>query len=276
MPNISANFSLSKAKWIHREERSEFEDADDERINRYSGQWMNRTFGYLTDGFFNSQEEIDNETVDQDQGGNVSIRPGDIRFVDYNGDGVITSRDQVVIGKGTTPESIFGLNASANYKGLDFSMLWQGAGGFVSIFNYDANIGGLFLGAGAPTTYQWEYQWNPDHPEKAKLPAPNINGVTSHNKRLNDNYVKNATYIRLKNISLGYSLPKSFLMGSGIEKCRIYVAASNLITFYNFGIFKDYDPESTEEYVSTRPGKIDTQENYPIQKVLSVGLNITL
>ncbi|QGY43673.1 SusC/RagA family TonB-linked outer membrane protein [Maribellus comscasis] len=265
--NITANYSWSRAKWLHYEERETFEDADDERIHKVSGKWTNRTLGYLTDGFFNSQEEIDNETVDQDQGGNVSIEPGDIRYVDYNGDGIITERDKVVLGKGTTPESMFGINMSASYKGFDFSMLWQGASGFVSRFNNDNNIGGLRASAGVPLAYQWEYQWNPDHPEDAQLPAPNVAGVKAHNMYLNDMYIKDATYMRLKNVTFGYNLPKSFLNSTGIEKVRFFISGLNLLTFYDFGIFKDYDPEITSS---------NAQETYPIQRVFSAGVNVTL
>ena len=86
--------------------------------------------------------------------------------------------------------------------------------------------------------------------------------------------MKDASYVRLKNLSIGYSISPTILNGSGIEKCRVYLAATNFITFSNMGIFKDYDPETTRNYESAT--KINAQETYPIQKVISVGLNITL
>ncbi|MEQ6122484.1 TonB-dependent receptor [Reichenbachiella sp. MALMAid0571] len=263
--NISGNVTLTRAKWIHFEER-EFDEGDDQRINKQSGQWANRTFGYLTEGFFKSQDEIDAATIDYDQSGNVSLSPGDIKYVDTNMDGVITGDDRVELGKGTTPELMFGLNAEATFKGFDFSMLWQGASNYVTIFT-GANLGGFQSGAGIPLTYQWEYQWNEENPNAAKLPAANFSGISNYNNRQSDISVQDATYLRLKNVSIGYVIPKSLLDKVGIKKVRVYASGMNVFTFSGLGIFKDYDPEISSS---------NAQSTYPIQKTYSLGINITL
>ena len=96
-------------------------------INRTEGQWTNRYFGYVSDGLFQSQEQIDNHSVDQDQNGNTSLLPGDIIYKDLDGDGVITSLDQDVIGFGGTANINFGLDLGLTYKAFSFSALFQGA-----------------------------------------------------------------------------------------------------------------------------------------------------
>ncbi len=263
--DISGNITFARAKWIHKEER-EFTPGDDERINRQSGQWVNRTFGYLTDGLFNTQEEIDNATINYDQADNATLSPGDYKYVDVNGDGIITVNDQVELGRGRTPEVMFGLNTSASYKGFDFSMLWQGASRFVQWFSGD-NIAGLRQGSTNPLEYQWKYQWNPDNIENAELPAANLVGLSVYNDRRTDVSTKDATYVRLKNLSIGYSLPSSPLSTIGVKRLRLYISGTNLLTFANLGIFEDYDPEIS---------RTDSQRTYPIQKVYSIGINITL
>ena len=94
---VSPNFTFARAKWGDVFDQEDFDDPDQERINGRSGQWVNRNFGYLTDGIFMSQEEIDAHPVDQDEADNSTLRPGDFKYQDLNGDGVINFRDQDVI-----------------------------------------------------------------------------------------------------------------------------------------------------------------------------------
>jgi hypothetical protein len=123
--DISGNISWSRSKWMHFEEPV-YTDPDQQRLFEISGNWADRTIGYRTDGIFTSQEQIDNLGFDQDTRGNTSLRPGDIRFVDTNSDGVLNWKDQVEIGLGNTPNWMAGLNVSLKYKQFDFSALLQG------------------------------------------------------------------------------------------------------------------------------------------------------
>ena len=108
--DVKANISWSRSKWIHYEE-PEYTDPDQIRLNKLSGEWVDRQIGYISDGLFTSQEQIDNLTYTY-PGGNTTLRPGDLIIVDRNGDKQIDWKDQEVIGKGTVPHYMLGFNVS--------------------------------------------------------------------------------------------------------------------------------------------------------------------
>lgn len=124
---IEGNVSWTRSKWDHFDEPVYVDDNERYRLQK-SGQWKNRWFGYKSAGLFRTQEEIDNWPVDQDGQGNKTLAPGDIRYLDINGDNVLSDKDRVVIGRSDVPELVFGLRADFSWKGFDLNMLWQGAG----------------------------------------------------------------------------------------------------------------------------------------------------
>lgn len=262
--NISANVTWTREKIIDNVER-EFDanDPDDARIYQTNEQWANRRFGYKTDGFYDSQDEIDSDEIIYDPSiGEPTL--GDVKYVDTNQDGTIDWRDQVVIGRNATPELFFGLNVNADYKAFDFSMLWQGAG------NFDVQMSGQEIAASTsigqiPLEYQADYAWNAANPSAAQLPAPNTGGLNTHNKNTLDIYQKDGTYLRLKSITLGYNIPKSILEKVNIKKARIYISGYNLLTIQDTGIF-EIDPEL----------RTDGLRAYPLQRNISLGVNIGL
>ena len=252
--NISGNVTWVREKYLHFEER-EFEEGDDERINKRTGQWVNRTFGYVFDGFFNSQDEIDNSIVDQDGNGNVTLKPGDVRLLDLNGDSIINTYDRRVIGKGSTPELLFGIDINAQWKGFDFKMFWQGAGGFVQNMSGSERFPSE---SRVPYLYVYEKLWTPKNKEGAFFPARD----GAKNNYLMDKYLGESSYIRLKNLVLGYTLPALVNNKIGAQGVRIYVSGTNLLTFDKLGEYP-IDPESGGTYT------------YPQQRVYSVGVNVT-
>jgi len=127
--NIKGNVTWSRAKWIHYEE-PEYSDPDQKRIQTRSGTWTDVQFGYVSDGLFTSQEEINALEFDQDLKGNTTLRMGDIKYVDTNKDGILDWKDQVKIGQGTVPHWFLGFNIDLNYKNFDFTSLIQGAFGY--------------------------------------------------------------------------------------------------------------------------------------------------
>ncbi|MFC2098575.1 TonB-dependent receptor [Bacteroidota bacterium] len=263
---VSGNLTWTREKYVDVVER-EFDpnDPDDARLNQQTGQWVNRLFGYETNGFFNSQAEIDAETIDQDEFGNVTLLPGDIRYIDQNGDNVINFRDQVLLGRSNTPELMFGLNIALQYKGFDLDMLWQGAA------NYNLSFDGFMIGPNlsivtVPTQYQTDNCWYEDDYADPKLPAPSLPGTNDHNDETNDIFTRDASYLRLKSLNIGYNLPPSVLNKVKISSFRIFAAGYNLITFNRLDIF-DVDPEMTQgSFYST----------YPVQKMLTLGVTIGL
>lgn len=260
---FSANVTYSRAKWIHFEEEN-FVDEDEIRIFQRSGRWQNRAIGYVSDGLFRSQEEIDNHTVDQDQAGNSSLLPGDIRYKDLNGDGVIDFRDQKEIGNGTgNPDLNFGFNIRVGYKGFTMSTLLQGASmyaGYVSGFTQVP-----FRNASTPIQVHLDERFHPEKNPDGSLPLISM-GEREHNTKFSDFWLKDITYLRIKNINLSYALPAHLITPIGIRGVNVYVTANNLGKMDNLGIWSNtFDPESGLGH-----------NGYPPHRTYTAGIQIEL
>lgn len=253
--DVSGNISWSRAKWDHYEEQT-YTDPDQIRINKVSGQWTDRTFGYISDGLFTSQEEIDNLPFDQDNQGNASLRPGDIRYVDVNGDKVLDWRDQVEIGKGTVPHWMYGFNLNFKYKDFDLSTLFQGA------FGYNTMVS-LYHGTLNYPQEVFDMRWTEENNDANAL-YPRLGGAAT-NGYTSDYFYKKAGYLRLKSLALGYTLPKEICQKFFMQQCRIYFAGTNLFTINKLGKYH-VDPEAP----SGNAGYY-----YPQQRTLSVGVNVS-
>jgi TonB-linked SusC/RagA family outer membrane protein len=251
---INGNVSWSRAKWDHYEEPN-FTDQDQARINTRSGKWTDRQFGYLADGIFTSQKEIDDLAFDQDQRGNATLRPGDLRLKDVNGDGVLDWRDQVEIGQGNVPHWMLGLNTDLRYKNFDFSALFQGAMGHHTYITF-------FQGKNY-ASYVYDERWTQENNNPNAL-VPRLGGAgTNHN--YTDARYKKAGYVRLKSVALGYSLPKPLLNRLRVTQVRFYLAATNILTFNKLGKY-DIDPEAPTS---------ESGRYYPQQKTISFGANLS-
>ena len=270
--NVSGMVSYARQKY-RRWSESPYDDPDEIRIYQKTGKYTNRWIGYKSDGIFMSQEEIDNHPVDQDQAGNSTLRPGDIKYIDLNDDKVIDWRDQDEIGYGTFPDLTYGLNLQAEYKGFSVTALFQGASMFNSMIS-DV-LRGPFQNNSNPYEYHYKYRWQPDpdnpgeniNPD-AKLPAvlADGTGTNTNNNKASDFWLKDATYLRLKNLNISYSIPNKLTNKVGIRNVSVFVAGSNLFTLSKLGIYKkSVDPEAT-----------DYQKFYPPVKTISCGLNISL
>ncbi|MEC7260372.1 MAG: SusC/RagA family TonB-linked outer membrane protein, partial [Bacteroidota bacterium] len=168
--DIAPNFSIGKEKFVVRKDIEDFEDLDYKRIYGREGEWVNRRFGYFSDGIFMSQDEINNHQVIQDGNGNLLLNPGDIKYKDLDGNDTINFRDQGVIGfAGGMPEMNFGMNLRASYKNFQLSVLLQGASKFSIYINGPAAT--MFSNGSIPLSYHYKYAWQP-HPDD---PSININ-----------------------------------------------------------------------------------------------------
>lgn len=270
---VSPNLTLTRAKWGDVFDQENFDDPDQERINSRSGQWVNRNFGYITNGIFMTQEEIDGHPVDQDGDSNSTLRPGDFIYQDLNGDGEINFRDQDVIAFASgTPEMVYGMNLNLRYKNFGFSTLLQGASRFS--IRISGNAQTMFSNFSVPLTYHRDLRWQPD-PDN---PAVNINPNASlpaattspgaNNNRNNDVFRRDVTYLRIKNVNFYYNLPRSLLSQIGIENFQVYAAGFNLVTFSSLGIFKNsFDPEEATAG--------NAANNIPVTRNFTGGLRIT-
>jgi TonB-linked SusC/RagA family outer membrane protein len=259
--DISANIAFSKTNWLHFDE-PHFTDPDDIRVNKQTGKWVDRTIGYISDGLFASQEEIDNLPYDQDQQGNITLKPGDIKYKDLNGDKVIDWKDQDEIGKGTFPHWMFGLNSNLKYKNIDCSILFQGAFGYSNFLNT----------RGLPDVNTYNWRWSPANPD-VNAYVPRLGGAESNRWR-SDHHIHDIAYLRLKTLSIGYTLPNKLIKRINFQSVRFYFAATNLFTLSNISEF-NVDPEAPASGDPTS-GFAHRLNYYPQQRTLSFGINVSL
>jgi TonB-dependent starch-binding outer membrane protein SusC len=221
-----------------------------------SGSPLNSLYGVEAIGLFQTQDEI---TKSPDQSGlNPNFGPGDLKFFDTNGDGKITNADRKAIGK-EDPTWIYGANLNIGYKGFDLGALFNGAADFSSYSGEEISRP-FFSNASLEQT--WLNRWTPTN---TNTTVPRLFFTDGPSTSINSSYwVLNRSYFRLKNLSLGYTFPTSWLGKAKITRLRIYLNASNLFTITKFPYF---DPE--------RPaGRDRGQEGYPNIRVISAGINL--
>lgn len=238
---------------------------DESYVHRYrtTDYSVGQQWGYKIDkksngGYWTSQEEIDNSSLKYSFG---NPRPGDFKYVDMNGDNVIDERDQVPIGySSVAPRINYGFNLGVNYKGFDFSIFFQGVGKYSS-FMRDQNV---YENIKQGTYYGYHKKaWTEDRWKGGdKITYPALSTETTTNHVANDFFIQDRSFVRLKNLELGYTLPKKTLKVIGVEKLRLYVSGQNLITWDKLKM-SHLDPEK------------DDPIGYPITKLMSFGVNLT-
>ena len=230
----------------------------------YVGHKMNDIWGLVADGLFQTQEEIDNY-LSQTGLQNVKYTPGDVKYVDVSGDGKIAwgqetiydkeGTDKTLIGN-STPRYQFGITLGAEYKNFDLEVFFQGVGKR-DYMPGGAQFWGFTTEWDTPYTPALDY-WTPENTD-AYFAAPNWNKWI--NRETSTRYLQDASYMRLKNITLGYNVPKNVLDKLNIAKLRLFVTGENLLTFTD--LIESFDPETLSNMT------------YPITKKVSVGLNLT-
>lgn len=225
------------------------------------GRSVGEFYGYKTDGIFQNQQEINNHATQ------AGAEPGDIRFVDVNGDGVINDSDRTFIGS-PIPDFQFGFNASASYKNFDLSVLVTGVYGneLMNTMGYRLLNGSHIGNKMSEVLDRWTGPGTSNDMPRLTWNDPNDNA------RISDRYVEDGSYLRLKNIQIGYNLPEDLLTRIGARQVRLYVTARNLFTITSYNGF---DPEL---------GKVDNNNlnygidmgSYPVPRTFNIGLNIGL
>ena len=221
------------------------------------GHAMFSQVGYIYDGIFKSQDEIDNHAVQEGAG------LGRIRYKDLNGDGRITEEDQDWI-YDPTPDFTWGLNIYLQYKDWDMTMFWQGVQGvdvdcrgYKSQTDFWANsaINVPYLNKGVRLLDAW----SPSNPD-SNIPALTTSD-TNNEGRVSSYYIENGSYAKLRTIQIGYNMPKQLVDKLHLDRIRLYASAQNLITIKSSN-FTGADPEN--------PGF-----NYPIPLNLTFGVNVS-
>ena len=226
-------------------------------------------YGYKTDGYFQTMEEI--QTSALPSGISASdLRPGDVKYIDRNGDGVIDEKDRCVLGNGF-PRYTFGFNYNVEWKGFDFGFLLQGVG------KRDMMVRGElvepFHSNYSYTMYEHQLDFWTTTNTNSKYPRLAAIGSTSNNNNYgmgSDLNKFNGKYLRMKNIQLGYSLPKTLISKLNLSKVRAYVNAQNLFTLSKNSWI---DPESSE-FNSNMSGSANSARNYPTLRYFGFGFDI--
>ena len=262
--NVSFNFTYAKNKLIETYENPLTKD-DPNRARTGRPLWTR--FGLKSDGLFQEgdfdekgklKEGIPNHTFSK-------VAPGDIRYVDVNGDGKITADDETAIGYSMLPEIVYGLNLGVNWKGIDASILFQGTGHSDIILGADIVKPFATGGNGAAIAMDW---WTPENTD-AEFPRIFGAGGNLNNQQTSDFFLRSASYLRLKNVEVGYTLPKSVVNFLKIQSIRIYFSGQNLLTFS--GLKDLMDPEMSQ----AGDGDSNVRGWYvPQQKVFAFGLNV--
>jgi TonB-dependent starch-binding outer membrane protein SusC len=228
-------------------------------------------YGYVTDGYWQTQEDIDaanaNALVVSDGDRRYydtrNIQPGDIRMKDLDGDGLITPDDRDFIGN-PNPDMSYGVNIVLKYKMFDLSAFGQGVYGneiFQGLIYYNESpVGDYSMGID-----MLDY-WTPDNPNAA---TPRL-GNLDDNARFSDRYIQDGSFFRIKNVQLGVNIPQNICQRIKVEKIRVYLAGQNLKTFSKY---TGFDPE-----IGTGNATLDIGIDrgfYPIARSYMVGLNFT-
>lgn len=266
---VSGNMNIGRSKVIYAE-RAPFRSSWDRWRNGSVNRWQDLGWGYQAIGQYQDYNQIRDGVIETGAHANSRTLPGDYIHLDVDGDGKITDKDRMPIFWNGQPKLNFGLTFYASWKGFDFNMLWQGAGMYS--LKYGEILGQVLAldYSNSPEMYydRWHLA-NLYDPNSAWIPGkfPATRRLDSDNgaNRLESDIQRvDATYARLKNIELGYTIPSKHLKKLGINKMRWYVNGFNLLVFCN-SYLKSFDPEITD----------GNGFQYPLTKSYNLGVNFT-
>lgn len=258
-----------KRKWLYF--AGDSENTPDYR--KLTGKEVGMQLGYVSEGLFQSQEDIDNSPTVE----GYRVLPGYIKYRDLNGDGKITyAQDMAYVGKSPYPKFQTSLNFNGDWRGIDFDILLQaGLGRDVALTGVYTSSGSagvmdntaftkLFYHGGNSPQFLAENSWTPEN-TNAEFPRLSLVNVSNNNGFASTFWYRSGDYLRLKSFQLGYTLPQQVTRRAGIERCRLFIQGSNMLTLSKLTKY-NIDPE--------QPGV--NNGYYPQQKTYSLGVNVTL
>jgi len=258
--NLGGFMMYAKNKEIYSAEAQKSEDYA--YRNRTEGYSYGQSFGYKVDygvdspnGFFNSQSDIDGSGLTYSFG---TPRVGDLRYQDLNNDKIIDEKDQAPIGTGVMPRYYYGISGGLTYKSFDFSFLFQGVAKWSSIYSgigvYETSIDGVYGSLHRNAWTQERYN------SGEEITAPALSLTTSTSTCASDYYEYDRSYLRLKNLVIGYTLPTSVSEKFKAGKIRVYLSGQNLFTWDKMKS-DDFGPEGSYSAI-------------PVYRVYNAGLSI--
>ena len=257
-----ANFTYSTGKYDVYEEPTY-----PESYRQHAGRSIRQTWGYIAERLFVDDEDAANSPSQAAFGSQYG--GGDIKYTDVNGDGVITNADMVPIGYPTSPEIIYGFGVSLGHKGFDFSVFFQGLGresfwiDATSAYSTKYNKYGTapFVNNGQLLKAYSDSHWSEDNRDIYAL-YPRYSAYENHNNtQVSTWWMRNGSFVRLKQMEFGYTLPQKLTNKIHIDNLRVYFQGNNLLCWSKF---KLWDPELAGEGF-----------NYPIQRTFNIGVNVT-
>lgn len=231
----------------------------------WTGQPVGQIFGLIAEGLFTADDFDENGKLKegiptQNYSDASNLRPGDIKYRDMNGDGEITKVDETAIGGTRVPEIVYGLGATVRYKAIDFGVFFQGTGETYQMLSGETWLPGSSLGAGNIFS-NIDDRWTPENPRQNVFWPRMGDKAVANNQQPSTWWLRDMSFIRLKNVEMGVTLPRLWTSKLGIRDCRIFARGTNLLTFSKF---KLWDPE-----LETTDGL-----KYPQMKSVSIGLSI--
>ena len=250
--NLTATYNKNKIKDLNSDVPYYINQINNSYVTMLAKDYpINVFYGYVTDGIFQNQSEVNTHAVQP------GAEPGDIRFRGLNNDGVINDSDRTVIGN-PNPSWLFSMNNSLSYKGFELSVFLQGIAGN-KIYNAN-NIDNTGMAAAYNQTTDVLKRWQGEGTSNSMPRA--VFGDPNQNTRVSDRFVENGSYLRLKNITLSYTFPKQWLQKAQIENARLSLSCENVATITGYSGF---DPEVGINGID--------QNRYPISRTFSLGLN---
>lgn len=272
---ITVNGTYAYRRWLHYEESPNLPD-----YLKLTGREVGSLEGLTSLGLFQSEEEIANSATIPGS----AVRLGDVKYLDRNGDGIIShyesgKQDWGYVGKSAYPRFTGGLSFYAEWKGIDISFLWQGSLGrtvaLTGIYPLEATPGAVipvndntfltkaFYHEGNTPLYLVENSWTPENPN-AEFARLSITGGSNQSAWASDFWYRNGDYLRLKSLQIGYNIPKKLLAYVGASALRVYVEGQNLLTFSELNKY-GIDPEQPNV----------NNGYYPQQRVVAAGIKLT-
>lgn len=257
-----ANFTYSSGKYDVYEEPTY-----PESYRQHAGRSIRQTWGYIAERLFVDDEDAANSPSQAAFGSQYG--GGDIKYTDVNGDGVITNADMVPIGYPTSPEIIYGFGVSLGHKGFDVSVFFQGLGresfwiDATSAYSTKYNKYGTapFVNNGQLLKAYSDSHWSEDNRDIYAL-YPRYSAYENHNNtQVSTWWMRDGSFVRLKQMEFGYTLPQKLTNKIHIDNLRVYFQGNNLLCWSKF---KLWDPELAGEGF-----------NYPIQRTFNIGVNVT-
>lgn len=279
--NVSGNFNFARTQNLY-VERGPFQSSWDKWKNGNAYRYDDIIWSYTYLGQFQDMDEIANYPIKNGDQANIRELPGDFKYADINNDGVIDGNDMLpmYIGangsndnqnpRGKNPKINYGLTLGASYKGFDLNMLFQGSAMYTVRFSevyaevlaFRGNTPAYFFDRWHKADpYDSKSEWIP-----GKWPATRFNGDVGSMYKESSVWRKDASYVRLKSLEVGYTFENKWFSGTGIRKLRVYASGFNLLTITD-PFVKIFDPERLE-------GLFNAGFNYPLSKIYNVGINL--